>query len=191
MSKIFAYGSLLNKNTLSFEASIELVILKGWVRQWRQIVPLKQAKICALTISPDSNTSIEGILLKVDKETELSLNKREIGYDKTILNGIDLINQCANVQLNNDDAITYTSSTSTKAWASKEAPILLSYIDVVAKGYYDVFGKQGVIEFFNTTQGWHLPILNDRKKPIYPRATTHDKKFLDFIDQQLLLNLIK
>ena len=189
MSKIFAYGSLLNKSTWSFEASLELVILKGWVRQWRQIVPLKKGNICALTISPDPNTSIEGILLKVDKETENLLNGREIGYSKTILSPDELVNQCANDQLINDAAVTYTANTSTNKWASEEAPILLSYVDVVAKGYYEIYGWQGVVEFFNTTQGWNLPILNDRKDPIYPRAGIHDKKFLDFVDQQILLNL--
>lgn len=41
--------------------------------------------------------------------------------------------------------------------------------------------------FFESTQGWQLPILDDRKNPIYPRAQELDKKFLNQIDQQLLL----
>jgi len=187
MSKIFSYGSLLNKNTWSFKAELELVSLKGWIRQWRQIVQLDKSKICALTIYPNSNTTIEGILLKVDKATELSLGEREIGYEKTIIAGKDIIEQNTEIQLTNETAITYVGSKATTSWASEEAPILLSYVDVVVKGYFDLFGWEGVTNFFNSTQGWNLPILDDRDEPIYPRAAKHDKKFIDFIDQQLLL----
>lgn len=188
MSKIFAYGSLLNKNTWSFEADLELVNLKGWIRQWRQVVQIDKGKICALTIYPNSNATIEGILLKVDEATELLLNGREIGYEKTILTGKNIIEQSTKKQLTKETAITYIGSKTTAVWASKEAPILLSYIDVVAKGYYDLFGWEGVINFFSSTQGWNLPILDDRDKPIYPRAAKHDKHFLKFIDQQLLIH---
>ena len=187
MAKIFAYGSLLNKNTWSFKAELELVSLKGWVRQWRQIVQLDKGKICALTIYPNTNSTIEGILLKVDEATELSLSGREIGYERTMIAGKDIFEQNTKIQLTNETPATYVGSKSTTGWASEGTPILLSYIDVVAKGYFDLFGMDGVINFFNSTQGWNLPVLDDRDDPIYPRATKHDKKFLDFIDQQLLL----
>jgi len=187
MAKIFAYGSLLNKNTWSFNAELELVSLKGWVRQWRQIVQLDKSKICALTIYPSSNSIIEGILLKVDDAAELLLGGREIGYEKTIIAGMDITVQNTKIQLTDETPITYVGSKATTCWASEEAPILLSYIDVVAKGYFDLFGREGAAHFFNSTQGWNLPILDDRDDPIYPRAMKYDKKFLDFVDQQVLL----
>lgn len=187
MSQVFAYGSLLNKNTWSFKAELELVSLKGWVRQWRQIVQLDKGKICALNIYPNSNSIIEGILLKVDDATELSLSGREIGYEKTILAGKDIIEQNTKINRTNETTIAYIGSKPTTLWASNEAPILLSYIDVVAKGYFDLFGWDGVSNFFNSTQGWNLPILDDRDEPIYPRATKHDKKFQNFVNQQLIL----
>lgn len=187
MSKIFAYGSLLNKNTWSFEADIELVCLKGWIRQWRQIIQTDKGKICALSISPNLSTSIEGILLNVDQSALLAINERETGYDKTLLEYENFKAQRTNIQLSGKSIITYTGSSETTAWANQKAPILLSYIDVVAKGYFDVFGWEGVNNFFESTQGWQLPILDDRKTPIYPRAQELDKKFLNQIDQQLLL----
>jgi len=188
MHHIFAYGSLLNKKTWSFEATLELVHLQGWVRQWRQLVPLNGRNICALSISPDPKQGIEGVILKVDDSALQSLGGREVGYDKSILEGKDLRSSQRKKPLIIDNPTTYLASKETSIWANQEAPILLSYIDVVAKGYFDLFGWEGVMNFFKSTQGWYLPILNDREDPIYPRATKHDQEFLDLIDQQIILH---
>lgn len=188
MPHIFAYGSLLNKNTWSFEAEMELVSLGGWVREWRQIVSLERGDICALTISPHSSHSIEGIVLKVDNSALEVLGDREVSYDKTLLENNNLNSFNTKKSFINQSTFTYTASKKTGVWANQEAPILLSYIDVVAKGYHDLFGWQGVLDFFKSTQGWNLPILNDREDPIYPRATKHDKGFLDLIDQQIIIH---
>ena len=48
--------------------------------------------------------------------------------------------------------------------------ILLSYLDAVVQGFLREFGAGGVAAFFDTTDGWHLPVLDDRAAPIYPRA---------------------
>ncbi|MFT6224241.1 MAG: hypothetical protein ACJA1F_002090 [Paracoccaceae bacterium] len=48
-------------------------------------------------------------------------------------------------------------------------PILRSYLDVVVQGYLQVFGEQGVVDFFATTRGWQAPVLDDRTAPVYPR----------------------
>jgi len=190
MDRIFAYGSLLNKATWSFNADIELVRADGWVRQWRQIVQTDKGIICALTISPSSKSSIDGILLEVSDSVGRILNKREVGYNKTKIPASRILQS---VQGKIDvslkiPAITYTASKSTIGWATKKAPILLSYIDVVAKGYFDLFGLEGAKNFFNTTQGWNLPILNDRDKPLYPRAVQLNTEFLELVDQQILLH---
>lgn len=191
MKKIFAYGSLLNKATWPFDVDIELVTVRSWVRQWRQIVQTDRGKICALTISPDIKSSIDGILLAADDQTLSKLIKREIGYNRTeILNSNISKNQNSNKHLLKDESvITFISSKPTFAWATKEAPILLSYIDVVAKGYFDFYGMEGLINFFNTTEGWNLPIMNDRSQPLYPRALKLDPEFLNLVDQQILLHI--
>lgn len=48
--------------------------------------------------------------------------------------------------------------------------VLLSYLDVVVQGYFREFGRKGVVHFFEMTEGWHAPVLNDRANPIYPCA---------------------
>lgn len=188
MNKIFAYGSLLNKATWSFNAEIELVRVSGWVRQWRQIVQTEKGKICALTITPDTKSTIDGILLAADTQTVNNLIKREVGYNKTEILSSNIFNINNKHSFNNEHFITFVASTQTSAWATKTAPILLSYIDVVAKGYFDLFGLEGVINFFNTTQGWNLPILNDRDQPLYPRALQLNAELLELVDQQILIH---
>ncbi len=49
-------------------------------------------------------------------------------------------------------------------------PVLLSYIDVVVQGFLWEFGEAGVERFFDSTDGWAAPILNDRAEPVYLRA---------------------
>ncbi len=51
-----------------------------------------------------------------------------------------------------------------------EAPILLSYLDVVVQGFLPEFGEAGVARFFETTDNWALPVADDRAAPLYPRA---------------------
>jgi len=49
---------------------------------------------------------------------------------------------------------------------------LLSYLDVVVQGFVHEFGTAGAKAFFETTDGWDTPVLDDRAAPIYPRAQT-------------------
>jgi len=68
---------------------------------------------------------------------------------------------------------------------SEEYPILLSYLDVVVQGYLRTFGAEGALRFFETTDGWGSPILNDRPAPRYPRHQTLTPYETAFVDAQL------
>ena len=46
---------------------------------------------------------------------------------------------------------------------------LTGYLDVVLRGYTEVFGQGGARAFMATTDGWETPILDDRASPCYPR----------------------
>ena len=62
---------------------------------------------------------------------------------------------------------------------------MLSYIDVVVQGYLAEFGMTGVRHFFETTEGWHAPILNDRAAPIYLRAQALTEEERQIVDEGL------
>jgi hypothetical protein len=61
-------------------------------------------------------------------------------------------------------------------------PIWLSYIDVVVQGYHQIYGTSGVQHFFETTDGWNAPVIDDRDDPHYPRhqrLTTAETRLTD------------
>ncbi len=66
-----------------------------------------------------------------------------------------------------------------------EHPILLSYVDCVLKGYLDQYGERGVSHFIDHTEGWHIPIRDDRENPRYSRAVRLEDRERDLFDQLL------
>ena len=64
-------------------------------------------------------------------------------------------------------------------------PIVLSYLDVVVQGYLRVYGEAGAHRFFETTEGWGLPVLNDRAAPRYPRHQPLSAAETAFVDTKL------
>jgi hypothetical protein len=63
--------------------------------------------------------------------------------------------------------------------------ILLSYLDVVVQGFLKEFGESGVTRFFDTTDGWNTPVLNDRNDPRYPRAQVLSTAETALVDHHL------
>ncbi len=63
--------------------------------------------------------------------------------------------------------------------------ILLSYLDVVVQGYLREFGEDGARRFFETTDGWNVPVLDDRAAPLYPRHCTLTPQERAFVDDSL------
>jgi len=61
----------------------------------------------------------------------------------------------------------------------------MSYLDVVIQGYLRAFGQDGALRFFETTDGWGSPILNDRAAPRYPRHQALRPDETAFVDEQL------
>lgn len=80
------------------------------------------------------------------------------------------------------DLVIYAFRDGHHAAPTDESPLLLSYIDVVVQGYLREFGPEGVRHFFETTEGWHAPIINDRAAPIYPRHQILNDEERAFVD---------
>jgi hypothetical protein len=68
---------------------------------------------------------------------------------------------------------------------SEAGPVLLSYIDVVVQGYLREFGEDGVHRFFDTTEGWDAPVLDDRARPVYPRHRVLSAEERTLVDDHL------
>ena len=135
--------------------------------------------LAILTVVPDPNCDICGLIARVPNDDWAALDQREIYYTRSNL---------APQSLHYDgtfDVQMYEVETDKDADVSH--PILLSYLDVVVQGFLEQFGIDGVADFFDTTSGWDAPILNDRQAPIYPRAQVLTDDETALVDHHLTL----
>lgn len=155
----FGYGSLVNRRTHVY-AEAHPATLKGWRRCWRHLADLDNA---LLTATPSPGDKIDGLIAAVPDADWAALDDRERHYTRVDTGGVEHgLNTAPEVQ-------HYHSPNGLNAPADGLRPILLSYLDVVLQGYLTEHGVSGVQRFFETTDGWDAPILNDRAAPRYPR----------------------
>lgn len=171
----FGYGSLVNRRTHAYD-NAQTACVYGWRRAWRRS-PLRD--ICYLTAVPDREDYIEGLIAPVPKGDWAALDLREHAYTRVPL-GPQVQHQSGA-----DDVAIYAIDSRQHHPPTDDNPVLLSYLDVVVQGYFTEFGHVGVAHFFETTEGWNAPILNDRDAPIYPRAQTLSDDERALVDEGL------
>ncbi|CUH64295.1 hypothetical protein TG4357_01195 [Thalassovita gelatinovora] len=149
----------------------------GWRRTWRHTA---LRPVAFLTAVPDPVTRIDGLIAAVPNGDWRALDAREHAYDRVDLTDLE------------DHPLPFTpkvaiySIPAGKHGAPTMAhPILLSYLDVVVQGYHQEFGTEGVTRFFQTTDGWDAPILDDRTQPLYPRHQTLARSETRLVDRML------
>lgn len=169
----FGYGSLVNRQTHSFPDA-RTARVRGWRRAW-QGTSLR--KVAFLTAVPDSTGEIAGLVAAVPGADWGALDERERAYARHPVIASDHgLSDLAQVQ------IYAVEPAHIDAGAH---PILLSYLDTVIQGYLTEFGTAGAQAFFDTTDGWHFPVLDDRSDPVYPRATVLSDEERAFVDDHL------
>ena len=158
----FGYGSLVNLATHDY-AMPRTGELRGWRRIWRGTF---LREVTYLSVIPDEGTTLMGVVAGVPDGDWAALDQREAAYKRhDVSHQVDHTGPTAVYQVRSEHIAPQDSH-----------PILQSYLDVVAQGYLRMFGERGVAHFFETTDGWDAPILDDRADPIYPR---HQKLTLD------------
>jgi len=157
----FGYGSLVNATTHSY-ASTHPATLTGWRRVWRHT---SLRKLAFLSVAPADGFQIYGLIAEVPDADWQALDLREAGYFRSNLPTASLIHDAGVVEVQ-----MYQTHPEHEAPPGVRHPILLSYLDVVVQGFVRVFGEEGVNQFFETTDGWDAPVLNDRSNPLYPRS---------------------
>ncbi|WOI55789.1 gamma-glutamylcyclotransferase family protein [Palleronia sp. LCG004] len=155
----FGYGSLVNVGSHAYRPTVRGV-LPGWRRRWRA-THLRPAAF--LTAARDPDVEIEGLIAPVPGADWAALDLREGGYDRLEAAGL-------RHDLGRDAHVAVYAIPESMDPADGPCPILLSYLDVVVKGYLDEFGEAGVARFMETTDGWETPAADDRDAPLYPRA---------------------
>ena len=171
----FGYGSLVNRRTHVY-ADAHPATLKGWRRCWRHIADLDTAFLTAI---PSSDDEIEGLIAAVPGADWAALDERETFYARVNTGDVEHGLEFA------PEVQHYHAPLDLNAPADELRPIVLSYLDVVVQGYLTEHGEAGVRRFFETTDGWDAPILNDRASPQYPRHQHLSNEERDLVDHWL------
>ncbi|MFT6676522.1 MAG: hypothetical protein ACJAVM_002726 [Sulfitobacter sp.] len=171
----FGYGSLVNRKTHTYPDA-HPARLNGWRRAW---VRTRLRDIVYLTVVPDKNCSIDGLVAAVPAADWSALDLRETGYHRHH-SGLSVTHPIPD----QPDIAHYVVSPDNMV-AAGEHGILLSYLDVVVQGFLHEFGTAGVSRFFDTTQGWDTPVFDDRATPSYPRHQTLTAAETALVDHHL------
>ena len=130
-------------------------------------------------VPADPSAKIQGLIAAVPNADWTALATRETGYQRVFSDG--------KVSHEGDAAIDIAHYAVPKIdWRNGgNQTIRLSYLDVVVQGYHQQFGTDGVAAFFDTTDGWDTPILNDREAPHYPRSQILSHAETILVDQHM------
>jgi len=155
----FGYGSLVNRRTHDYNEAYPARV-SGWRRAWRHS-PIRAVSF--LTVVP-AEDYIDGLIAAVPGADWAHLDARERAYERC-----EVSEQVSHSAPRKVDVAIYAIPDGRHHPPNDDNPILLSYLDTVVQGFLTEFGEAGVAHFFESTDGWHAPILDDRARPIYPR----------------------
>ncbi|MCA8868911.1 MAG: gamma-glutamylcyclotransferase [Rhodobacteraceae bacterium] len=158
----FGYGSLVNRQTHAYGDTRPASVC-GWRRQWQHT---SLRKLAYLSVVKVDGGEIDGLIAAVPNGDWRALDLREGAYDRLALPDAVVRHdhpETINVQI-------YHTRPGIVAPPTVRHPVLQSYLDTVVLGYLDVFGIEGAARFFQSTDGWDSPVLDDRRQPIYSRA---------------------
>lgn len=157
----FGYGSLVNVSTHTY-VDPRPARLTGWKRAWVQAEERGQA---FLTAVPAPEFEIEGLVAAVPDADWVALDQREYAYER-----LGAAEKVSHDLPDGTDIQVYAVSPKVQNTITPAYPVWMSYLDVVVQGYLHVFGEAGVAGFFETTDNWARPFVDDRADPKYPRA---------------------
>lgn len=164
----FGYGSLVNRAT--HQNAIMGAVparIKGMARSWRPRPDMPGFPAALLTVFPEKECAVDGLLVYDRIENLPAIDAREARYERVpVLPGEIEILGSAPVA-----CPIYVYQAITTVPPHRQAPkILQSYLDAVMQGFLREFGEDGVRRFISTTRNFDIAIHPDRHKPIYPRA---------------------
>ncbi len=171
---IFGYGSLVNRATHDYDTA-HRATLRGWRRAWRHTT---RREVAFLNVVPEPGHVLKGMVLGVPHVAP-DLDRREYAYSRADVTDV-VEHPMAGRPRVNLFAIPPGQDDGRNGHV-----LLLSYIDVVAQGYLHEFGDDGVQAFFETTEGWDAPVIDDRAAPRYPRAQPVDDTLAGLVDHWL------
>lgn len=186
----FGYGSLVNRAThrTNILGAVQASV-RGWRRHWQARPDDSAESIALLSVKAedDPDHRLPGLLVFDRMENLASLDAREAGYDRRVLDG-DLIEIEGGSRF---DGQIYIYEARPPARPQHLHSILQSYLDAVLQGFLHEYGEAEVRRFVTDTHAFDTPILRDRHQPLYPRPVQLEAAQRAFIDATLAENSAK
>ena len=173
----FGYGSLVNRRTHAYPQARPAQVT-GWRRIWKHT---RLRKLAYLSVHPVAGARVAGLIAAVPGGDWRALDRRERAYRRVPVPGHAIEHDHPGAT----EVHLYHTDPAHEEPQAVRHPVLLSYIDTVAAGFHDLFGEAGARAFFVTTDGWDLPVLDDRKAPVYPRAIPPAPALRRLVDAEL------
>lgn len=184
----FGYGSLVNRATLATGVVAAFPArLTGWRRTWRPRPDMGPTPGVALpdgltpsllTAHRAEDASIDGLLV-IDLAVNLPvIDAREFRYHRRDITLAELTFDAGRteretgVRLDPGTRLHVYEARTEHPETAGPSPILRSYLDAVMQGFLNEFGEGGVHRFVAETGAFHMPIHEDRDRPLYPRAVS-------------------
>ncbi len=172
----FGYGSLVNRATHQTDiADFSKVRLKGWRRQWLSRLRADIGPVAMLSVVPDMQCEIEGLVVTDHAHNLPAVDAREIRYNRQVLQADDL-KYINGGNGNNIPVNIYVAKPVETVGTQIKGRILRSYLDAVMQGYHNKFGRDGLHRFVQTTSNFDVGVREDRANPFYPRPVTTTAK---------------
>jgi hypothetical protein len=188
MIAYFGYGSLVNRDTRPVQETANTARLSGWERHWAHRVDddgtYRRCTSLSARPAQDKNAWIDGVVVLIESADLPALDERESGYFRQSV-PLDFVQ--LDVDLPVDEVVVYQSHEAHFKAANERYPILQSYVDCVMAGYHRLYGQAGLDAFMRTTFGWQGCIIDDRERPVYPRAIdlpTQQREHFDSMIEQ-------
>ena len=172
----FGYGSLVNRGTHGYAGAFP-ARLSGWRRAWRATPDRAR---CYLTVLAKPGAEIWGLVAGVPADAQAALDAREQAYGR-----VDIKAGISHEAAHSGAVELHAIPDGRHFDPGRDNPVLLSYLDTVVQGYLREFGRDGVRHFFETTDGWQAPFVDDRAAPVYPRAQVLDTGERALVDAEL------
>ena len=154
--RFFGYGSLVNAATHEFEG-LSPARLRGWRRTW---VLTSARPVSYLSVTSDPSGVIDGAVAAVPAGGWAALDLREAAYERHCVAGAV------------DPAAPGICVYAVPDAGRRGGPggILMSYLVTVVQGFRKLHGAGAALRFFETTDGWDAPLIEDLDAPVYSRT---------------------
>lgn len=184
------YGSLINHYTRPSADRLAPIYLSGFQREWSFRNEHGYARITALNVTPKAESSIAAVLAVEPMHALHSLDEREMGYNRTLIDTslITAVHETDAAwvdEMRERPLYIYQAKPENHHLANEDYPILQSYLDVVMDGLIRTFSLTEAARFVREAVGMDRTIINDRAAPIYPRALNYEPSRLREIDEIL------